>query len=68
MRRWGEIEREERLITAELTRAPPGHPLLGPEANQDNDFETVELPFLAITTSTVQYITAIDAVDTSLLR
>ena len=49
LREWNEIEREERLTTAELTHAPPGHPLLGPAHNQLNEYETVDLPFLVIT-------------------
>ena len=50
LREWDEIEREERLVTAELNRAHPGHPLLGPPHQQLNEYETVDLPFLVITT------------------
>ena len=50
LRDWDEIEREERLVTAELNRALPEHPLLGPLHQQLNEYETVDLPFLVITT------------------
>lgn len=49
LREWNEIEGEERLVAAELTHAPPGHPLLGPVHSQLNEYETVDLPFLVIT-------------------
>ena len=50
LREWDEIGREERLVTAELSRAHPSHPLMGPAHNQLNEYETVYLPFLVITT------------------
>ncbi|CAL1174186.1 unnamed protein product [Cladocopium goreaui] len=50
LRECDEIEREERLVTAELNRASPEHPLLGPPSQQLNEYETVDFPFLVITT------------------
>ena len=49
-REWEEIEREERRVTAELSSALPSHPSMGPTHNQLNEYETVDLPFLVITT------------------
>ena len=49
-REWEEIEREERRVTAELSSALPSHPSMGPIHNQLNEYETVDLPFLVITT------------------
>ena len=49
MREWDEIEREERLIRDELTRALPGDPILGPVENLPQE-ELIDLPFNIHTT------------------
>ena len=48
MREWDEIEREERLIRAELNSAPPGHPILGPINSDSEEPELAVLPLIRL--------------------
>ena len=50
MREWDEIEREERLIRAELNSVPPAHPILGPINSDTEEPELAVLPFDVVTT------------------